>query len=259
MDHQALAAADLEILAHPDALVDALLACLSADPCPPSDWDFSAPHWTSHLPTTPVGDKPGTIALGDFAMAIREFGITHDATFVRLPLGWPRAATHITHPLGYLGKDGGAAVGVGPGHAVGAALALRDSGRLVTAVLGDGDTVMGITALWTASHHNLPLLIIVANNSSFFNDELHQERVAHTRDRPVENRWIGQRLTEPDIDILAMARAQGFDALGPVKTRCAFVEALDTGAAKVAAGGRVLIDARVEPGYAHAFGEPKKE
>ena len=114
---------------------------------------------------------------------------------------------------------------------------------------------MGITALWTASHLNLPLLIVVANNTSYFNDELHQERVARARSRPVENRWIGQRLSEPEIDIVAMARAQGFETEGPVSTRLDLIESLARAAARVAAGGRVLIDARVAPGYANDFGE----
>ncbi len=255
MDHQALSAADIAMLAHPDTFVDRLLARLQPDPAVSTEWDFSEPHWTTYLPAGAVGDQPGCIALGDFAMAIRQFGIDNKVTIVRLPLGWPHAATHLTHPLGYLGKDGGAAVGVGPGHAVGAALALRDSGRIVTAILGDGDTVMGITALWTASHLNLPLLIVVANNTSYFNDELHQERVARARSRPVENRWIGQRLSEPEIDIVAMARAQGFETEGPVSTRLDLIESLARAAARVAAGGRVLIDARVAPGYANDFGE----
>jgi thiamine pyrophosphate-dependent acetolactate synthase large subunit-like protein len=61
---------------------------------------------------------------------------------------------------------------------VGAALALRGSGRLPVAVLGDGDYLMGLTALWTGVHYRIPLLIVVSNNQSFFNDELHQERMA---------------------------------------------------------------------------------
>ena len=75
---------------------------------------------------------------------------------------------------------------------------------------------MGVTALWTAAHYKIPLLIVVANNRSFFNDELHQERVARMRNRPVENRWVGQRISEPDIDIAAIARAQGAQGFGPV-------------------------------------------
>ena len=75
---------------------------------------------------------------------------------------------------------------------------------------------MGATALWTAVHYRIPLLVVVANNRSFFNDEVHQERVARMRNRPVENKWIGQRLADPEIDLAAMARAQGALGFGPV-------------------------------------------
>jgi thiamine pyrophosphate-dependent acetolactate synthase large subunit-like protein len=78
---------------------------------------------------------------------------------------------------------------------------------------------MGANALWSAAHYELPLLIVVANNRSFFNDEIHQHLVAVRRDRPTENRWIGQHITEPDIDLGAIARAQGLIAHGPVANR----------------------------------------
>lgn len=253
MDIQALAAADISILAHPDTFVAQLLEALPQDDHA-SAWDFSGPHWTSHLPAGPIGDREGCISLGDFALEVRRLADDGDATFVRLPLGWPRTACRFNDPLAYLGKDGAGAVGIGPGHAVGAALALRNSGRVVTAVLGDGDTVMGINAFWTASHLDLPLLVIVGNNTSYFNDELHQQRVAVARSRPVENRWIGQRIADPEVDIVAMARAQGFDGEGPVRTAAGLREAIAKGAEIVRAGGRYLIDARIEPGYVEDFG-----
>ncbi len=131
-------------------------------------------------------------------------------------LSWNGASWPFRHPLDYLGSDGGGGVGGGPGISVGAALALKGSGRLPVAVCGDGDFLMGVTALWTAAHYRIPLLIVVANNRSFFNDELHQERVARMRNRPVENRWVGQRISEPDIDLAGMARAQGAQGFGPV-------------------------------------------
>ena len=130
-------------------------------------------------------------------------------------MSWNGASWPLRHPLDYLGSDGGGGVGGGPGISVGAALALKGSGRLAVAVCGDGDFMMGCTALWTAAHYKIPLLIVVANNRSFFNDELHQERVARMRNRPVENRWVGQRISEPDIDIAAIARAQGRAGLRP--------------------------------------------
>ena len=112
---------------------------------------------------------------------------------------------------------------------------------------------MGVTAIWTAAHYRIPLLIVVANNRSFFNDELHQERVARMRNRPVENRWIGQRISEPDIDLAAMARAQGAQGFGPVthcRSRCPrFEKAI----AAVEGGAIAVVDVRVEPGYTAAM------
>jgi hypothetical protein len=108
-----------------------------------------------------------------------------------------RAFWPFRHPLDFVGSDGGGGIGGGPGIAVGAALALRGSGRLPVAICGDGDFLMGVTALWTAVHYRIPLLIVIANNRSFFNDEVHQERVARMRGRPVENKWIGQRMADP--------------------------------------------------------------
>ena len=139
-----------------------------------------------------------------------------DVCYTRLPLGWNGGYAHFRHPLDYIGADGGGGVGAGPGMTVGAALALKGSGRIPIGLLGDGDFLMGNTAVWTAAHYQIPCLMIVCNNRSFYNDERHQERMAIARGRPPENRWIGQRIGDPDIDIAAMARAQGATGIGPV-------------------------------------------
>ena len=112
---------------------------------------------------------------------------------------------------------------------------------------------MGVTALWTAAHYRIPLLIVVANNRSFFNDELHQERVARVRNRPVENRWVGQRISEPDIDIAAIARAQGALGFGPV-TRSAISRPPSPRPSPRSKPAHVaVVDVRVEPGYTAAM------
>jgi hypothetical protein len=95
-------------------------------------------------------------------------------------------------------------------------------------------------------------LIVVANNRSFFNDELHQERVARMRNRPVENRWIGQRISEPDIDLPAMARAQGAQGFGPVDSIADLMPIFAKAIAAVEAGAVAVVDVRVEPGYTAA-------
>jgi len=129
--------------------------------------------------------------------------------------------------------------------AVGAALALRNSGYLPVAVLGDGDYLMGVTALWTAVRYHIPLLLIVANNRSYYNDEVNQQTVARMRGRPAENKWIGQKIIEPDIDLAAMARAQGAEASGPITTRSQLESTLRIAIESVANGNVFVVDALV--------------
>jgi thiamine pyrophosphate-dependent acetolactate synthase large subunit-like protein len=170
-------------------------------------------------------------------------------SMIRLPLSWGEHLWDFRHPLDFLGADGGGGIGSGPGMAVGAALALRDSERLPVAVLGDGDFLMGVTALWTAVRNSIPLLIVLANNRSFFNDELHQERVARIRNRPVENRWIGQRISDPDIDLAGMARAQGAVGFGPLTEMRELKPTFDQALTAVEQGQVAVVDVRVKPGY----------
>jgi len=190
------------------------------------------------------------MTMWDMAMTMRDYAKGKAVTFARLPIGWPGEAYEFDGPLSFMGNDGGGAVGTGPGHSIGTALALKDSGRLTIGVIGDGDYLMGVSALWTASHFNIPVMIVAADNRSYFNDELHQERVANMRNRPPQNRWIGQQIDNPRVDLVAMARAQGFDSEAPVTTADNLMKALKKGAAIVANGGRYFIDSVVQPGYA---------
>ncbi len=114
-------------------------------------------------------------------------------------------------------------------------------------MLGDGDCAMGVNALWTASRMRIPMLAVVMNNRSYFNDEAHQHHVAEARGRAWENRWIGLRIADPEPDLAGMARAQGFEAEGPVKSGKELQEALARGKKIVAGGGRYLINAWIEP------------
>lgn len=161
-------------------------------------------------------------AYGAIAAAIEALRRDTPVALTRLPLGWPAGALPFGHPLDHLGRDGGEGLASGPGMAVGAALALKGSGRLPVALLGDGDLLMGLTALWTAASHRLPLLVLVAANGVYGNDVVHQERVARDRGRPVENKWVGQTFTDPAPDFTKLAAGQG--ALFAAKA-----DAFDTG------------------------------
>jgi thiamine pyrophosphate-dependent acetolactate synthase large subunit-like protein len=244
MDYQGLPPVDLLLAGQHEAVVPALLAALGA----PAEPRTSAP--PPPLPDARTGER---ITVDDLAAALRRAAGTRAVTLTHLPLGWNGASWPFRHPLDYIGAEGGAGIGSGPGVSVGAALALRDSGRLPVAVCGDGDFLMGATAVWTAVHYHIPLLIVVANNRSFYNDEVHQERVARMRARPVENKWIGQRIDDPDIDLAAMGRAQGALGFGPVTRATGLEKILSEAIAAVEGGSVAVVDVRVEPGYTPAM------
>ena len=73
--------------------------------------------------------------------------------------------------------------------------------------------------------------------------------MALQRGRPTENRWIGQRIAGPDIDIAAIARAQGAIGLGPVKTLAQMQKVLREAVAKTLAGNVLMVDIRVVAEY----------
>jgi thiamine pyrophosphate-dependent acetolactate synthase large subunit-like protein len=103
-------------------------------------------------------------------------------------------------------------------------------------------------ALWTAAHYRLPVLIFVNNNQSYYNDELHQEGMALERNRPVENKWIGQRAVDPAIDIAKLAEAQGWKGYGPIESTEQLAKALKAAIADVRAGKPALLDVRTVVG-----------
>jgi thiamine pyrophosphate-dependent acetolactate synthase large subunit-like protein len=242
MDHQALPPVDVHFLNDPDVVVAPLLKAMQARPA-----RTARPRPPQALAPEPTDDAPSVVAL---AAALRRVVAGRETTLIRAPLSWSGELWPIRGPLDFLGYDGGGGIGSGPGMAVGAALALMGTRRLPVAVTGDGDLLMGVTALWTAARYRIPVLIVVANNRSFYNDELHQERVARQRGRPIENKWIGQAMIDPDIDLAALARAQGCVGIGPVTAPEALDAALAEAIAAVDAGRPCLVDVRVLPGYA---------
>jgi thiamine pyrophosphate-dependent acetolactate synthase large subunit-like protein len=216
---------------------------------------MAQPMWLHHSGERQPKATPATnagVSIEALARVTVEALARYEPSYIRLPIGWPGESCSFAHPLDYIGFDGGGGIGSGPGMSVGAALALRNADRMPVAVLGDGDYLMGLTALWSAVHYRVPLLIVVANNHSFFNDELHQERTARVRGRVVENRWIGMRMNDPRPDLARLAQGQGAIGLGPVASIDEYADALRMAIAEVQAGAVCVIDAHVAPEYARA-------
>jgi thiamine pyrophosphate-dependent acetolactate synthase large subunit-like protein len=238
MDYQGLPPADVYMMCEPDPVLPLLLAEIKARPAV-----------VGKRTEAPGGRQHEAVSIRALADAFNQATAKLDVCLSRLPLGWHGAYRHWHHPMDYLGGDGGGGVGAGPGLVVGAGLALKGAKRISAGILGDGDFLMGVTALWTATHYRIPCLMVIANNRSFYNDELHQERVAKERARPVENKWIGQRIDEPDIDLAAMARAQGAEGIGPVKSLSELKAAMEKAIQAVRDGRVCVVDVRVVPGY----------
>ncbi len=131
--------------------------------------------------------------------------------------GWTRRLWDWTTPTQYVGALMGGGVGYGIGHAMGAALAHQGTEKLCIDIQPDGDLLYTPSGLWTAAHHRIPLLVVMFNNRSYFNDEDHQILMAKARGRPVENAHIGLRLDDPPVDFTGMARSFGIHAEGPIE------------------------------------------
>ena len=258
-DHMGLPAADLDILAEPCATVPLLVeevrrlgnrlqAGRAGERLARRRLETK-----SRQPQRAAHAGPEDIALWDMGACLDAARGARPVTLIRAPLGWHAGAFAFRHPLDYLGYDGSGGIGSGPGHAVGAALALRGGDRLPVALVGDGDFLMGVTALWTAVHHRIPVLVMIANNSSYFVDEEHQRTVSRQRKRSLDNAWIGQRLEDPVIDLAAMARAQGCTA-ERVERRSALAAAIERGIAAVGEGRCHVIDVKILPDYTGLLG-----
>ncbi len=76
--------------------------------------------------------------------------------------------------------------------------------------------------------------------------------MAKERGRPVENKWIGQQMKGPEIDLAMIARAQGATGFGPVTKLGDLAGTLEKAVNAAAAGEVVVVDVRVEPGYDQA-------
>jgi thiamine pyrophosphate-dependent acetolactate synthase large subunit-like protein len=244
MEYQALPPVDVSMATTGDVVVEDLLDALGSDrrkepwkACPPAKAKGQ----------NKAGDGQG-ITMEQIAATLRaEFNDPENVSFCTLGRGWPIDIWPFQNGLAYLGKDGGGGLGSGPGLSVGSALALQGMGRYAVSMLGDGDFCMGVTAIWTAVRHRIPLLVLINNNRSYFNDELHQETVARTRGREAKNRWIGLRMEDPAPDIAKLAEAQGAVGIGPVKSAAELKAAISKGVSVLKSGGVCVIDFHVEP------------
>ncbi|WP_457154060.1 thiamine pyrophosphate-binding protein [Mesorhizobium sp. P5_C1] len=240
-DHQRLVGADLRVAVDPDTLLRPLSDALERLGMQRTPYPVPSPAQRSGQRRS-----KGTPRLEDIGTALSAARGERKLCLARVPLNWPAGSYVFHEPLDYLGYDGGGGVGSGPGMTIGTALALKDTGRLAVGLMGDGEFLGSPTALWTASHYKIPVLIVVANNRSYYTDEVQQESVAKQRNRPVENKWIGQRIDDPPIDIPGIARDFGFSSEPTVADVADLGAAIERGLKAVEAGYCYLLDITID-------------
>ncbi len=124
--------------------------------------------------------------------------------------GWPRRLWTLDRPGSVAGAGGGAAaLGSNLPRAVGAGLAAKEQGGFAVALNGDGDFFYNPASIWTAVHHQIPLLVIVLDNGGYIGEAGHVSWTSESRDRSTSRTYIATEIINPSMDIAAMARAQG--------------------------------------------------
>ena len=150
-------------------------------------------------------------------------------------------------PYSYLGGQGAAGMGYGAPASVGAALAARSRKQIVINVQTDGDLNYAPGVLWTAQHHQLPMLTVMHNNRAWHQELMFVEYMCGVRGRGTERGHIGTTLRDPFIDYRMMAAAYGMAGEGPITDPIKLGPALKRGLASVKKGMPYMIDVITQP------------
>ncbi len=116
---------------------------------------------------------------------------------------------NFTQPGDYIGGRGG---GIGQGIAGAIGVQVAQPERRVVALSGDGSAMYSIQALWTASHHNLPILFVILSNREYrvlkHNMDIYRARFNTHSNKPYPN----MDLTNPLIGFVDIAKGYGMQA-----------------------------------------------
>ena len=165
--------------------------------------------------------------------------------------GWPLSLFPMDKTYRWLGRSGAAGQGYGPPAAIGAALGNKSLGRFTFSYNGDGDFMYVPGSLWTATHHNIPMLMMIHNNRGYHQEVMHVQRLSNRRNR-VANLGktmgpVGTSIENPDIDYATLAKSMGWWSAGPIKDPAELGTVLGKAVQVVRAGEPALIDVWSQP------------
>jgi acetolactate synthase-1/2/3 large subunit len=162
---------------------------------------------------------------------------------------WPNKLWAMERHYQYIGDEGGYGIGYGCPASVGAALGHRAHGRLAVNIQGDGDLMYAPGALWTAVHHQIPLLTVMHNNAAYMQETMLIQAMALQRRRGVtqDKVKVGTEIDNPRIDFAALAKSMGMWSAGPIDDPRELREVLRRAVAVVAGGEPALVDVLCQP------------
>jgi thiamine pyrophosphate-dependent acetolactate synthase large subunit-like protein len=134
--------------------------------------------------------------------------------------------------------------------AIGGALAHKKYGRLCVALQNDGDMLYVPSALWTATHHRIPLLLIMRNNRAYHQEVMHLQRMSTRRQRGIDTAgagFPGTTILNPNVDFGQLARSLGAYGEGPIENPKDFRPALLRAIERVEKGEVAVIDTVTQP------------
>jgi thiamine pyrophosphate-dependent acetolactate synthase large subunit-like protein len=148
----------------------------------------------------------------------------------------------------YIGGSGAGGLGYGAPASIGAALANREHGRLSVSVVADGDFMYSSGALWTATHHDIPLLMVINNNRAYHQEVMHLQRIATRRQRGADGgAKVGNTFEDPFIDYATLAKSYSVWSTGPISDPAELEPALKRAVDVVANGEPALVDVVCQP------------
>jgi len=165
--------------------------------------------------------------------------------------GWSERLFKMDKHYRWLGGSGASGLGYGLPASVGAAHANKALGRFSVSIQGDGDMMYAPGALWTAAHHDIPLLTVMHNNRGYHQEVMHVQRLSNRRNRVASLGKtagpIGTSIDTPNIDYAGLARSQGWWAKGPITDPKDLGPALKEAVEVVKKGQPALIDSVTQP------------
>ena len=160
---------------------------------------------------------------------------------------YPHRLWDINKPHNWIGGSGAQGVGYNAPAALGAALANKGTGRITAAIVGDGEMMMTNQSLWTAAHHQIPILYIVHNNRAYHMEVMHTLRMADRRSRDTQRIHLGVDISKPNIDYATLAKSMGVYGQGPIENPNDLGAALKRAIDVVKRGEPALIDVVSQP------------